>query len=408
MKNKTAQHKYSVLVIDDQKNWREVITDILDDEFKVVNASSYDEALEKIREQNPPFHVVVTDMRLVDEEAGNEDGLKLVEYLNQRGDETQTIVLTGYATISTAKRALSKLAVHEYLEKFSSESSPFDINGFQKIVYQAAENAEQKRPNGITDIHQNILLLESNSNWRKKLKESISENGYKVNAPNIDEKLNLYLKNDLDKYALIIIEEALSTEETLDNIHHLHPNARIVILTTQNIDPIFKAMRNYPVLSAFNIRDKNFNSIALQEFIHSALAYGAIKYISTEIEEFDNQSLQTYPNKSHIYDLISGKTYNIKLSIQDTPLIGTTPIWLSPQKEKNGKIQLHIAIHAKQININPGTDNHWNIFLSRQEKSFKFSITPQSLGKNEIIVEIDQNHRWLARITIEVNVTSNY
>lgn len=47
------------------------------------------------------------------------------------------------------------------------DGSPFDIKGFQKIVYQAAEKAEKKRPDGLTDVTQHILLLEPDPSWRK-------------------------------------------------------------------------------------------------------------------------------------------------------------------------------------------------------------------------------------------------
>jgi len=398
------KQKYSVLVIDDQKNWRELLTDILEAQFEVRIANNYDEALEVIRNKKPPFHVVVTDMRLVDDEAGNEDGLKLIEYLNRRGDETKTIVLTGYATIDTTKRALSHLAAYDYLEKRPSDGSPFDDKGFQQIIYQAAEEAEKKRPDGITDITQNILLLEPDPVWRKKIKDSLSENHYQVHAPEIDENLESSLKIDDQRYALILLSESLSDESLLANLHHLHSDARMVMLTSRDIGPIFRAMRDYPILTAFNVQAKNFDASSFREFIHSALAYGAIKYILVKIES-DDQSTPVYSN---MCEMMVGSRYNVSLSIQDSPVAGATAIWLSPQEEKKGKIQLHFFMHAKQMHLDPVSEAYWDVSLSGQrQRPFKFSIIPQVSGKHEITIEMDQNHRWLGRITIPILMLSN-
>jgi ActR/RegA family two-component response regulator len=410
MGSETLKQKYSVLVIDDQKNWRELLTEILAEQFEVISASSYDGALEAIRNQKPAFHVVVTDMRLVDDETGNENGLKLIEYLNQRGDETKTIVITGYPTIGTARQALSHLAAYDYLEKRPADGSPFDVKGFQQIVYQAAEEAEKKRPNGLTDITRNILLLEPDPVWRKKLKDSLGENGYRVHAPETDENLVFSLKNDSQRYALILINESLSDENSLASLHGLHPDTRMIMLTSRDIDPIVRAMRDYPVLlTAFNVQahnaqDEKFDTAALQEFIHGTLAYGAIKYILARIESGD-QSTSVYSKHSNMYEMVVGSKYNATLSLQDTPEIGATAIWLSPREEKKGKIQLHVFVHAKQMNLGPGSEAYWNISLSDQRpRPFKFSITPQASGTNEIAIEIDQNHRWLGRIGIAINV----
>jgi ActR/RegA family two-component response regulator len=131
---------YSVLVVDDRDNWRELLTEILDDQFEVKSAKDYESAVAAIQDRNPPFHVVVTDMRLVDEQEHNEDGLRLIEYLNKRGDETKTIVVTGYATIGSTTRALTKLKAYYYLEKNPSDETSFNPDKFKELVFDAAEN----------------------------------------------------------------------------------------------------------------------------------------------------------------------------------------------------------------------------------------------------------------------------
>ena len=135
----------SVLIVDDQVNWRGLLHELLENEFDVTVAENYAEALEIISRRADPFHVVVTDMRLEDKQPGNEDGVKLIEYLHTKGNETKTVLLTGYPTIATARKILKQLEAHDYLEKRPSDGSDFDPANFQKTVREAAAAAEADR-----------------------------------------------------------------------------------------------------------------------------------------------------------------------------------------------------------------------------------------------------------------------
>jgi len=139
--------KYSVLIVDDQKNWRNLLTELLQKQFTVVAVASYKDAIQKILEAATPFHVVITDMRLEDNVPGNEDGVKLIEYLHNLGGQTKTILLTGYPSLATAKKTLMQLDAYDYLEKYPSDpvDSRFDQNVFLRIVTEAAVLAEKYR-----------------------------------------------------------------------------------------------------------------------------------------------------------------------------------------------------------------------------------------------------------------------
>lgn len=98
----------SVLVVDDQESWRDLLCELLEDEFEVERAGNYLEAQEFVLKQKPPFHVVVSDIRLIDRDSKNEDGLRLVEELNRLGDQTKIVVITGYPTIGNRQTRLGQ------------------------------------------------------------------------------------------------------------------------------------------------------------------------------------------------------------------------------------------------------------------------------------------------------------
>ena len=144
-KNEQIKKKYAVLVIDDQENWRELLCEILEIDFDVTLAQNYENAVAAIRRQKRQFHVVVTDMRLEDGEPGNQDGLRLAEYLRNEEEHTKTIIVTGYPTIATTKQAISEFSVYDYIEKHPSDGSMFDFHQFHNTVRRAAQEAEASR-----------------------------------------------------------------------------------------------------------------------------------------------------------------------------------------------------------------------------------------------------------------------
>lgn len=146
MKRDLPSAKYSVLIIDDQDNWRELITEILERQFEITWASDFQGALTILQQRRVPFHVVVTDMRLEDKQPGNEDGLKLAEYLHQHGGATGVILITGYSSVATTRRALVDHGAFDYFEKYPTDGSgEFDFRLFQDAVYKAAQKSKTLR-----------------------------------------------------------------------------------------------------------------------------------------------------------------------------------------------------------------------------------------------------------------------
>lgn len=396
--NNYPNKKYSVLVIDDQSNWRDLLVDLLTPEFDVKSAEDYEGALEAIRDQNPPFHVVATDMRLEDEEVGNEDGLRLIKYLNERGDETKTIVVTGYATLDTAKLALSALAAYDYLEKRPSDGSSFNIQEFRQIVHRAAQEAEEKHQKGFTDIYYNVLVLEPNQTRCSKLEEVLRQDGYQVATLGSVEKLDSLFDSAYKDYALIIVNESLATDNLFEKLQRLYPKGKIIILTLNDVGKIMGAMREYPILTAFAMPNGELNDKDLRDVLHRALANGTRKYVSAQIN---------YPNRPEqlVTKGVVGQTYHVSLSIQDIPSENAIGVHLAPQGSKKGKIKLHLSVHAKGIKVEPETERYWDIPLSiERPKPCSFLITPEIAGRNDITIEIDREYHWLGRIHVNLDV----
>ena len=107
---------FKIIVADDEAIFREYMRTLIDWEqygFKIcLEARNGIEALEMIKEHRP-------DIALVDINMPYLDGLGLVEKVNEMGNETAIILITGHSEFEYARKAL-KLGVVDYILK------PFD------------------------------------------------------------------------------------------------------------------------------------------------------------------------------------------------------------------------------------------------------------------------------------------
>jgi ATP-dependent Lon protease len=99
-----------ILVVDDEEIARTNLEYILRKEgHQVTTAANGQEALEKVKAQE--FDVVLTDLKME-----KMDGIQLLESVKQIAPHTEIVMVTGYATVSSAVDALKKGAAH-YLSK---------------------------------------------------------------------------------------------------------------------------------------------------------------------------------------------------------------------------------------------------------------------------------------------------
>lgn len=119
-----------ILVVDDQQNWREALTSLLRDRYWVQVAGSFDEAKEAILEFS--FHVAILDVRLVDRDSLNVDGLELVRLIKEQRPNTKVVILTGYPK-SVREEILEEYGVDAFLFKVPV-GGRFDSQAFRALT----------------------------------------------------------------------------------------------------------------------------------------------------------------------------------------------------------------------------------------------------------------------------------
>src|SRR5262249_59557388 len=103
-----AQRTPRILLVDDDESVLITMQAVLEmDGYRVTPVSKGSQALEEIRRTD--FDLVLTDLRLDDL-----DGISILEELRRRAPETVAILLTGYASLESAVKALRQGA-YDYL-----------------------------------------------------------------------------------------------------------------------------------------------------------------------------------------------------------------------------------------------------------------------------------------------------
>ena len=89
------------------------------------------EALRRLQEKR--FDVVVTDLKMA-----NVDGMDIHRFAKQRWPNTAVIIITGFATVETAREALQSGA-YDFIAK------PFKISHLREIINKAARDVQQSQ-----------------------------------------------------------------------------------------------------------------------------------------------------------------------------------------------------------------------------------------------------------------------
>lgn len=125
-----------ILIVDDETDIRELISDILTDEnFQTRTAKDSDSALKAIAERLP--NLMILDIWLQGSEL---DGLGILELVKKKYPQLPVVMISGHGNIETAVNSI-KMGAYDFIEK------PFKEDRLLMIVQRAIEHAKLLREN---------------------------------------------------------------------------------------------------------------------------------------------------------------------------------------------------------------------------------------------------------------------
>jgi DNA-binding NtrC family response regulator len=125
---------FRILIVDDNKELREILEEYLRNEGDFVDgASNGREAL--VRHGQTSYDLIITDLNMPEV-----TGLELIKRIRQENDATEFIIVTGYASLDSAVDAV-KMGAFDYIVK------PFRMEELKVVVKNVRDKVALKKLN---------------------------------------------------------------------------------------------------------------------------------------------------------------------------------------------------------------------------------------------------------------------
>jgi DNA-binding NarL/FixJ family response regulator len=217
----------NILIVDDDIAWQQILTEILSEMGHNVDvAQSYDTAEVLLRTR--PHRLAIVDLSLGEYDHNNRDGLRVLEAARKYNPNCSTILLSGFATVEVAVRAMKDHQAYTCLRK-----DEFKRANFRKVINDALaitlpenniSSLTAVQPNGSevagsaeelisARITERALLVEDDAGWRELLGELLDEAGYTIKASQSFVDAIGHLKREGFQLAVIDLSLASSMDE---------------------------------------------------------------------------------------------------------------------------------------------------------------------------------------------------
>ncbi|MBW1696093.1 MAG: response regulator [Deltaproteobacteria bacterium] len=129
-----------ILIVEDYADWRELLCGMLQREGHEVKTASFFKQAQEIVLSSKDLDVVILDIRLVETDETNEDGMRLLSEIHQSRSATRVIMITGHGTMELQRKAFKTYKAFDFFRK-----EQFDSEEFRRCVQEAVEEAARDR-----------------------------------------------------------------------------------------------------------------------------------------------------------------------------------------------------------------------------------------------------------------------
>jgi putative nucleotidyltransferase with HDIG domain len=139
----SGEQRARILIVDDEHDITEVLSDLFSDDYDCKSAGSAEEALKRL--QGEQFDLVISDITMP-----GMSGLEMLPQVKSMSPNTVVVMISGMQTVESAIGAL-RLGAFDYLMK------PFDLRQVEAVVKRALEHqdllaAKQRYENHLEEL----------------------------------------------------------------------------------------------------------------------------------------------------------------------------------------------------------------------------------------------------------------
>jgi two-component system nitrogen regulation response regulator NtrX len=125
-----------ILIVDDERDIRELVSDILEDEgYSTRKAGNSDDCMAAVQEELPAL--LILDIWLKDSQM---DGIDILKTVKRDYPEVPVVIISGHGNIEIAVAAI-KQGAYDFIEK------PFNIDQLMVVIRRAMETSRLRREN---------------------------------------------------------------------------------------------------------------------------------------------------------------------------------------------------------------------------------------------------------------------
>ena len=244
--NGSKAYKYRILVVDDSEMNREILSEILNEEYDIIEADSGDTCIDMLRKYETGISLVLLDIVMP-----GMDGFGVLNYMNHHHylEDIPVIMISSEDSTETVRRAY-EMGVSDYINR------PFDAGVVHRRVYNTIKlYAKQRRL--IALITNQVYEKEKNNRMMVGILSQIvefrnGESGSHVLNINIFTGMLLEsLVQHTDKYDLSWSERLLiTTASVLHDIGKIGIDDKILNKPGRLTDEEFKIMQNHTIIGA--------------------------------------------------------------------------------------------------------------------------------------------------------------
>lgn len=129
-----------ILIVEDFGDWRDLLVGLLQREGHSVEAVATAQDARDYIKGVQHLDLTIFDIRLVETDETNEDGMQLLAEMREQQPFTRVIMITGHGTMELQRRAFRQLHAFDFFRK-----EEFDSDEFRSAVREAVEDAARER-----------------------------------------------------------------------------------------------------------------------------------------------------------------------------------------------------------------------------------------------------------------------
>lgn len=204
--NIDKNEKINLLLVEDDADFKKSLASRLSKRnYNVTAVESAEEALEQI--ESEIFEVIVSDIKL-----NGMDGLEFLSRVKSMDEDLPVILITGYANLETARKAVALNAYNYLIKPLSNISdliipiknavSNYKLKQENKILKEHYENIVSSVPDGILTINTSFEIESVNNAFLEMFKTTEDQLLNKNIEEIFDEKISDHIKDVMDSLGL--------------------------------------------------------------------------------------------------------------------------------------------------------------------------------------------------------------